>query len=300
MPTVFIAVQCWQCSTMQVKQRNKSNKWTCAVCNQKQSVRQVFAQGPMAKDLRLFVQSSNMSRQFAQQTNDQQQQQQQQRQEQDTLISSDCSYKTEKRRRNDWTQYLDPEDSDLGANVKPEDEAGSGFEHEIVTEFPAELWKKPKLSKYGVDELHSHKPVFSKRNFNKHVISLPQDTEQVKCELTNTKESSQVQRHFIARDDQEPRRTCQATKATLTGASKWSDYVTQDEDDDCSLRLITRRKHADNAGQCSNEIDKTTTNYGTVLANDETLHLFSVLTAEAVAERLTLTPLDNDKMITHT
>ncbi|KAM1686386.1 hypothetical protein FF1_034216 [Malus domestica] len=271
MPTVFIAVQCCQCSTMQVKQRNKSNKWTCVVCNQKQSVRQVFAQGPMARDVRLFVQSSNMSRQFAHQTHDQQQQQQQQRQEQDTLISSDCSYKTEKRRRNDWTQYLDPEDSDRGANMKPEDEAGSGFEPEIVTEFPAELWKKPKLSKYGVDELHSHKPIFSKRNFNKHVISLPQDTEQARRELTDTRESSQVQRHFIARDEQEPRRTCQATKATLTGASKWTDYVTQDEEDDCSLRLITRRKHADNAGQCSNEIDKTTANYETVLANDETV-----------------------------
>ncbi|RXH78327.1 hypothetical protein DVH24_001845 [Malus domestica] len=62
MPTVFIAVQCCQCSTMQVKQRNKSNKWTCVVCNQKQFVRQVFAQGPVVGDLRLFVQSSNMSR----------------------------------------------------------------------------------------------------------------------------------------------------------------------------------------------------------------------------------------------
>ncbi|KAM1283616.1 hypothetical protein ACFX13_027286 [Malus domestica] len=157
---------------------------------------------------------------------------------------------------------------------KSEDEMtgpSSGFEPEIVTEFPAELWKKPKLSKYGVDEMHSHKPVFSKRNFNKHVISLPQDTEQAKREVTNTRESSQVQRHFIARDEQEPRRTCQATKATLTGASKWSDYVTRDEDDDCSLRLITRRKHADNAGQCNNEIDKTTTNYETVLTNDETV-----------------------------
>ncbi|KAM2531492.1 hypothetical protein PS1_000216 [Malus domestica] len=75
MSTMFIAVQCCQCSTMQVKQRNKSNKWTCVVYNQKQSIRQMFAQGPMPRDLGLFVQSSNTSRQFALQTHDQQQQQ---------------------------------------------------------------------------------------------------------------------------------------------------------------------------------------------------------------------------------
>lgn len=47
---------------MQVKQQKKSgNKWTCVVCNQKQSVRKVFAKGYMAKDLRQFVQSFNMS-----------------------------------------------------------------------------------------------------------------------------------------------------------------------------------------------------------------------------------------------
>ncbi|KAB2619007.1 hypothetical protein D8674_014876 [Pyrus ussuriensis x Pyrus communis] len=70
MPIVFVAVQRCQCSTMQVKQRNKSNKWTCVICNQKKSVRQVFAQCPMARDLCFFVQSSNMSRRFAQQTHD--------------------------------------------------------------------------------------------------------------------------------------------------------------------------------------------------------------------------------------
>ncbi|KAK4253058.1 hypothetical protein QN277_010883 [Acacia crassicarpa] len=62
-PTIFIVVQCFQCSTMQVKQKKKSsNKWNCAVCNQKQSMTKVFAQGFMAKDIRAFVQSFNMSR----------------------------------------------------------------------------------------------------------------------------------------------------------------------------------------------------------------------------------------------
>ncbi|KAB2603418.1 hypothetical protein D8674_004423 [Pyrus ussuriensis x Pyrus communis] len=132
-PPIFIAVQCCQCST--VKQRNKSNKWAYVVFNQKQFIRQIFAQGPMAKGLRLFVQSSNMSRQSAHQT----QHQQQKQQEQDTLVSSDCSQETAKKERTDRTQYLDSKE-------------GYGFEPGIVTEFPAKLWKKPKLNKYGVDE----------------------------------------------------------------------------------------------------------------------------------------------------
>jgi hypothetical protein len=46
-----------------VKQKKKSsNKWNCAVCKEKQSVRKVFAQGYKAKDIRTFVQSFNMSR----------------------------------------------------------------------------------------------------------------------------------------------------------------------------------------------------------------------------------------------
>ncbi|KAM1105685.1 hypothetical protein ACFX13_002682 [Malus domestica] len=75
--------------------------------------------------------------------------------------------------------------------------AGCGFEPGIVTEFPAELWKKPKLNKYGVDEPH--------------------------------------------------------------------------DDGDYGLRHNSRRKSADNAGQCGNEIDKTTTNETAISANDETL-----------------------------
>ncbi|CAN6555524.1 unnamed protein product [Malus baccata var. baccata] len=93
-----------------------------------------------------------MSRQSAHQT----QHQQQKQQEQDTLVSSDCSQETAKKERTDRTQYLDYKE-------------GCGFEPGIVTEFPAELWKKPKLNKYGVDEPHA---------------------EQVKCELTITEDSS--------------------------------------------------------------------------------------------------------------
>lgn len=48
---------------LQVKQEKKSsNKWTCAICNQKQSLTRVFARGPQAKEVRVFVQGFNMAR----------------------------------------------------------------------------------------------------------------------------------------------------------------------------------------------------------------------------------------------
>lgn len=60
---MFLAVQCYQCSTMQAKQQKKSNnKWSCAICNEKQSLQKIFARSTAAKDIRKFVQDFNMSR----------------------------------------------------------------------------------------------------------------------------------------------------------------------------------------------------------------------------------------------
>ncbi|OMP12335.1 hypothetical protein CCACVL1_00033, partial [Corchorus capsularis] len=84
-----------------VKPRKKSsNKWTCVVCNQKQSVLKVFAQGPMAKDLRKFVQTFNMSRKFTDQN---------QPFDPESDIEADDP-ENQRKRRSDWTEYLDPED----------------------------------------------------------------------------------------------------------------------------------------------------------------------------------------------
>ncbi|KAK9943712.1 hypothetical protein M0R45_009313 [Rubus argutus] len=191
MSTIFFAVQCCQCSTMQVKQRkqsSKNSKWTCVVCNQKQSARKVFAESPMARDLRPFVQSSNMSRQFTHQ-----------QQHHEHALVSDSH------------------------------ECSDGFEPQIVTELPPESFKKPKLNKYidasdtdkgGVYELPNRRPVFSKRNSNKHVVS-PEGVKDRRCELTMTKNTSKWS-HFMMPDDKESR-TLQATKATLTdNAGQWS------------------------------------------------------------------------------
>ncbi|KAL6316678.1 hypothetical protein AAG906_019592 [Vitis piasezkii] len=145
----FIALQCFQCSTMQVKQQKKnSNKWTCVVCNEKQSVRKVYAQGSMAKDVRKFVQSFNMSRKSIDE------------EENLTVMVADgeevggsCSGNG-KKRRSDWSEYLDPEEEEE--------------EREIVTEMPKEMLKNQNQStglqsrdRGGKEPL---KPLFPKRN----------------------------------------------------------------------------------------------------------------------------------------
>lgn len=97
------------CFLFQVKQRQKksSSKWTCVVCNEKQSVRKVYAQGPMAMDVRKFVQAFNMSRKFMVD-------------EEENLGAMVCdggdaggsSSGNGKKRRSDWSEYLDPEENE--------------------------------------------------------------------------------------------------------------------------------------------------------------------------------------------
>lgn len=64
-----------------------------------------------------------------------------------------------------------------------------------------------------------------------------------------TKNSSKWS-HFMMPDDKESR-TLQATKATLTDASKWNGYVTKEDNN--GLRIINSKRGADNAGPWSNE-----------------------------------------------
>ncbi|XP_042471876.1 MRN complex-interacting protein-like isoform X6 [Zingiber officinale] len=102
MATLFIALQCCNCSTMQVKQQRKGtiSKWVCAVCNQRQSVRRIHARGPLARDLREFVQDFNMARAAA---------------EADLgnpnppLSRAEDDPFSVSKRRTDWSEYLDLE-----------------------------------------------------------------------------------------------------------------------------------------------------------------------------------------------
>ncbi|KAI3757453.1 hypothetical protein L6452_04990 [Arctium lappa] len=163
MSTVFIAVQCFQCSTMQVKQRKKtSNKWSCVICNEKQSVRKVFSQGSMAKDVRKFVQSFNMSRQFVEQ---------QQELPEEALVQEQIESQPNKK-RTDWSEYIDSDINDVGIS----DDEGDSCEPNVVTELPKPLFKKPKLSynypEAGLDSEDGEKlrrPVFGKRIAKKKI-----------------------------------------------------------------------------------------------------------------------------------
>ncbi|GJZ40305.1 MRN complex-interacting protein [Tanacetum coccineum] len=125
METVFIAVQCFKCSTMQVTAEESSNKWTCVSATRKLSIRKVFSQAFMAKDVqaanmtshdsddvRLGVSASsfsaecsqvgfNMSRQFVEQ-------------EQELLLGDENEKENEEveverrsaKKRNDWSEYI--------------------------------------------------------------------------------------------------------------------------------------------------------------------------------------------------
>ncbi|KAM6559625.1 hypothetical protein CsatA_028864 [Cannabis sativa] len=227
----FIAVQCCQCSTMQVKQRrknSKSNKWTCVVCNQNQSIQNVFAQGPMAKDLRLFVQSFNMSRQF----------------------SSDLTTPLDppshsppppeegcKRPRTDWTEFLDF-DEEIGPN-EGEDRTGFDDEPEIVTELPMGFLKKAKLNneKDG-DQLENGgfwnklvRPGFSKRKISQDKEK-PMMNHDLKSAMEDTSESS-----YKSKECNQKRRTNGKGRES---SSKWSSYLIEEDDvpPHCSTRKM--------------------------------------------------------------
>lgn len=133
MSILFIAVQCFNCSTMQVKQQKKSsNKWCCVICNEKQSVRKIYAQSFQAKDVRKFVQEVNSGRSNY---------------ESDfsgwieppskNLVRSDGCYDfcDGSRKRMDWSEYLDGEDEIENGKRELDGEDG---EVAVITEFPAE------------------------------------------------------------------------------------------------------------------------------------------------------------------
>ncbi|KAJ0985560.1 hypothetical protein J5N97_003916 [Dioscorea zingiberensis] len=158
----FIALQCFQCSTMQqVKQQKKSsNKWVCAVCNERQSVRRVHARSHLAKDVRLFVQSFNMSRiphpaDVPDRTL--------------PLLRSDqeaCG-EDDRRKRMDWTEYLDPDLEEEGEEKNGDGDGGFESEPKITTELPQKKFERifPKCPRdrggpAGGDQLH---PISSKR-----------------------------------------------------------------------------------------------------------------------------------------
>jgi hypothetical protein len=50
----FLALSCFSCSTFQSQIKNKSGKWICKICNEKQSVQKIFGISSNSKDIRYF------------------------------------------------------------------------------------------------------------------------------------------------------------------------------------------------------------------------------------------------------
>ncbi|KAG8377305.1 hypothetical protein BUALT_Bualt08G0019400 [Buddleja alternifolia] len=269
-PTTFIAVQCFQCSTMQaiypslslsVKQQKKSSsKWSCVVCNQKQSLRHVFAKGFVAKDVRKFVQNFNMSRQLSDQK-------QLLEEEPTESLSPSINEQKKKQKRNDWTEYVDEKDEYCGKFNEDEKRVGgeNGLEPIVVTEMPKALFKKPKLKDYYSSSSSGYedkllKPVFqNRRNAKSHKDGQSQDIllteiEQTPCERAS-KRALDICSHEtptvlnpLDRDSkwnrfreviQENNNNIAIKKESFVqrsmervdrAISNWSDYITQDEE----------------------------------------------------------------------
>ncbi|XP_010471185.1 PREDICTED: UPF0544 protein C5orf45 homolog [Camelina sativa] len=220
--TVFIALQCFECSTMQVKQKKKSsNKWVCVVCNQKQSVKKVFAQGYKAKDLRFFVQSFNMSRKVS---------------DDEALgIVDSCSevdVKVEvddeevldvrEKKRSDWSEYLDCDLSNDCSRLTGGEEED---DVKIVTEMPKDMFKRPKLIKYsspggssavtgGGDGYGLFKPPLSRRTVKKPDF------------CSGKRGSDEV---MMRKEDIEQRDLEAESERDTKPASKWDAYLIDDE-----------------------------------------------------------------------
>ncbi|XP_010415885.1 PREDICTED: UPF0544 protein C5orf45 homolog isoform X2 [Camelina sativa] len=223
--TVFIALQCFECSTMQVKQKKKSsNKWVCVVCNQKQSVKKVFAQGFKAKDLRFFVQSFNMSRKVSD--------------DEALAIVDSCSevdvkgevdgeevLDVREKKRSDWSEYLDCDLSNDCRRLTGEEED----DVKIVTEMPNDMFKRPKLIKYSSpggsspsvtgggkkrDGSGLFKPPLSRRSVKKPDF------------CSGKRDSDEV---MMRKEDIEQRNLESESERVTKPASKWEAYLIDDE-----------------------------------------------------------------------
>ncbi|KAJ8420514.1 hypothetical protein Cgig2_007769 [Carnegiea gigantea] len=230
----------WNYKTMASKlnvkqQKRSSNRWSCVICNQKQSVKKVYAQGYQAKDIRQFVQSFNMSRKNAD--------------EQAALgyeLSSvghfvehpegthvEEEYRAKK--HTDWREYIEYEEDAHPAYLKSLPNEGHMFEPEIVTEDPEGLLlKKAKLkgkffgssssSGSGLDRNQIYNPRFPKRDANNEACM--SRVEVSKTEANNNDLPRNVTRGW-QQEQQESLHQQQNKQMTMVkrGVSKWSEYM---------------------------------------------------------------------------
>ncbi|URD93678.1 hypothetical protein MUK42_01531 [Musa troglodytarum] len=181
MATLFIAVQCCQCSMMQVKQQKKGvNKWVCSVCNQRQSVRRIHTRGHVASDLRSFVQAFNMARADigshgsdpVPPRSDGLRALSAAPEARETVAHGSPVSTTKK--RTDWSKYLDPTHEEIDDDDAKEerDQCAVPLESVLVTKLPPEksrrssipnCTRRAQLSAAGTDNCFGFKPSLAKR-----------------------------------------------------------------------------------------------------------------------------------------
>ncbi|AEE35229.1 putative MRN complex-interacting protein [Arabidopsis thaliana] len=227
--TLFIALQCYECSTMQVKQKKKSsNKWVCVICNQKQSVKKVFAQGYKAKELRFFVQSFNMSRKVADEeahaVGDS---------FPEVYVEGEVNEEVNgTKKRSDWSQYLDFDSVNDRRRL-----AGEEDDVKIVTEMPSNMFKRPKLNKESnaggsssntggenKDSNEIFKPSFSRRSIKKPDFRSGKRSSATYVGHISAFSSNEV----VTRKKDMEERNLESERVTKP-ASKWDAYLIDDE-----------------------------------------------------------------------
>ncbi|BAU01829.1 hypothetical protein LR48_Vigan10g186700 [Vigna angularis] len=241
MSTLFIALQCYQCSTMQVKQKKKSsNKWSCAICNQKQSVRRVFAQGFMATDVRKFVQDFNMSRKSFD--------------DGELPLAgtldpapgiSDGEVSRQKK-RNDWSAYLDQEDHHTLEEQQLHND--DDCERLVVTELPTGMFKKSRVTENNA--------AGSGKCFKKTLFLNSQEDPVIQRATSMIENNPKRRKNNLTQYDQ----VTQKFKQTSTEiASKWSGYLNE-YDDNSEFGLNKSFNMDKNSGSCDNIVLETIAN----------------------------------------
>ncbi|OWM85019.1 hypothetical protein CDL15_Pgr027806 [Punica granatum] len=167
----------------------------------------------MAKDLRQFVQSFNMSRQFSNNPVTLPPQNDSETVEEAAYrISGDRDRR--KQKRSDWTEYLDLEDATCA------EEACDG-DVNIVTELPEDMFKKPRMKDYpsqlGKQAEHAklYRPIFSKSHVPRNAACPGIDARK------SQRGDSGAEDKIIKLDGHPP-------FATSARASKWNSYITED------------------------------------------------------------------------
>ncbi|XP_051139745.1 uncharacterized protein LOC127257393 [Andrographis paniculata] len=251
----FIALQCFMCSTMQVKQQKKSsNKWSCVVCNEKQSVRKVFAKSTAAKDIRLFVQNFNMSRHLSDQK-------QQFAFEEELHASNSPRNEPEatKKKRTDWTEYIDDGNEELsGKNLRDENlTQGDEFDPKIVLEMPKSLFKKPKVKNYTSNKQGSTekllKPLFPSRRSNlnqrhtkDHDKAISQSMNEFKQTTNSVQQTTKETDKAVHIAEEEKSYASRLAKGQV---SKWSSFIEEEEEEDNSYYNLQRGNSSDHGDQ---------------------------------------------------